>query len=105
MFAQSRFLTLIVLCFQHVFADTLSSIAVILASLLAEFTPSVTSEEADAAASVIVSILIVLSLVPLLLGMKQTFAALKRVEILLIEEELESGYDDEEDGDEGDWFE
>ena len=70
------------------------SIAVILASLVAEFSPSVTPEEADAAAAVIVSILIALSLIPLFSGMRQTFAALKRVETLLQEEDLDSGYDD-----------
>jgi Co/Zn/Cd efflux system component len=64
---------------QHVFADTLRSIAVIVASSLAEFVPSITSEVADAGAAVVVSILIVLSLVPLVGGMVKTFKALRDV--------------------------
>lgn len=83
---------------QHVFADTLRSIAVIIASLLAEFIPSVTSEEADASAAVVVSVLIAFSLVPLFGGMVQTFGSLKRVNELLKEEELENGqYEGDED--------
>lgn len=68
------------------FADTLRSLAVILASLLAEFVPSITSEEADAAAAVVVSILIVLSLVPLLGGMVHTYNSLLFVNQQLQEE-------------------
>jgi Co/Zn/Cd efflux system component len=79
----------------------LRSIAVIVASLLAGFLPSVTAEEADAAAAVIVSVLIVLSLVPLCAGMKQTFEALKRVNFLLQKEELESGYEYDDEEEEG----
>lgn len=51
----------------------------IVASFLAEFVPFITSEEADAAAAVVVSILIVLSLVPLVGGMVQTFKAVQDV--------------------------
>ena len=51
--------------YTHVFADTLRSLAVILASLSAEVIDGITPEEADASAAIIVSILIVLSLVPL----------------------------------------
>jgi len=65
--------------YTHVFADTLRSLAVIFASLLAKFTDSVTSEVADSVAAVVVSILIVLSLVPLFGGMLQTFRALNQV--------------------------
>ncbi len=51
----------------------------IVASLLAEFVPLITPEEADSAAAVVVSILIVLSLIPLVGGMVQTFKALQDV--------------------------
>ena len=82
---------------QHVFADTLRSLAVILASLLAEFTSSVTSEVADSAAAVVVSILIILSLVPLFSGMVQTYHSLKRVERQLgIEQRVSRQYNDNE---------
>ena len=81
-------LTSVVVSVQHVFADTLRSIAVILASVLATFVPSITSEEADAGAAVIVSILIALSLIPLFLGMIQTIQSLRRVNVLIEEEAL-----------------
>ncbi|KAL3920894.1 MAG: hypothetical protein SGARI_006826, partial [Bacillariaceae sp.] len=74
--------------YTHVFADTLRSLAVILASLLAEFTSTVTSEVADSTAAVVVSALIMLSLLPLFGGMVQTFAALKRVNRQIDEEKL-----------------
>ncbi|KAL7573770.1 hypothetical protein ACA910_007799 [Epithemia clementina (nom. ined.)] len=50
--------------YTHVFADTLRSLAVIIAALVAEFT-GVTSEEADSAGAIAVSILILMSLTPL----------------------------------------
>jgi Co/Zn/Cd efflux system component len=65
--------------YTHVFADTLRSLAVILASLLAQFTSSITSEVADATAAVVVSFLIMLSLLPLFGGMAQTFRSLQRI--------------------------
>jgi Co/Zn/Cd efflux system component len=65
--------------YTHVFADTLRSLAVIFASLLAEFTSVVTSEVADATAAVVVSLLIILSLLPLFGGMIQTYRSLQRV--------------------------
>ena len=52
----------------------------------------VTSEVADAAAAIVVSILIFLSLLPLIGGMVQTFKALKEIDRL-----LKSKDDDEED--------
>lgn len=65
--------------YTHVFADTLRSLAVIVASLLAQFTSAVTSEVADATAAVVVSALILLSLLPLFRGMVQTFRSLQKV--------------------------
>ena len=55
--------------YTHVFADTLRSFAVVIASVLAELVDGITSEEADASAAVAVSILIILSLLPLLHGL------------------------------------
>ena len=82
------------------------SIAVIFAALLATFVSSVTSEVADAAAAIFVSILIFFSLFPLLSGMKQTFMALRDIEKLLKEQPNDCNDDDdeeeEEDGEEGD---
>jgi len=83
--------------YTHVFADTLRSFAIIFASLLAKFTDSITSEIADAAAAVVVSVLIMLSLIPLIGGMVQTYKALRDVNILL--KSKESLENDEEDED------
>ncbi|GKY98234.1 hypothetical protein MPSEU_000781100 [Mayamaea pseudoterrestris] len=58
--------------YTHVFADTLRSIAVLIAAAIAKLVPGVTSEEADSTAAVFVSILIVLSLVPLLQGLRRS---------------------------------
>ena len=62
---------------QHVFADTLRSIAVLIAALLSVLVEEVTPEEADAAAAVVVSGLILLSLLPLFQGLFQTFHQLR----------------------------
>ena len=72
----------------------------IIASLLAEFTSAVTSEVADSAAAVVVSILIILSLVPLFSGMVQTYQSLKRVERqLVIERRMVHQHDNQVVGD------
>jgi hypothetical protein len=52
---------------------------VIVAAAIAELVEIVTSEEADAAAAVVVSILIVLSLIPLFSGLLQTFSTLRKI--------------------------
>jgi DNA-binding transcriptional regulator YbjK len=75
----------------------LRSLAVILASLLAEFTSTVTSEVADCAAAVVVSILIILSLVPLFSGMVQTYQYLKRIERQLVIERRMVHQDDNQE--------
>ena len=62
--------------YTHVFADTLRSIAVIIAAVLAEILPAVTPEEADATAAVVVSGLILLSLLPLLQGLSRSVVEL-----------------------------
>jgi len=53
----------------HVFADTVRSLAVLIAALLGEFVKGVSSEVADASAAVVVSSIILVALLPLLNGM------------------------------------
>ena len=64
-----------------------------MASLLAKFVNMITPEVADAAAAIVVSILIFLSLFPLIGGMVQTFKALKEINGLLKSKDA----DDEEE--------
>ncbi len=68
--------------YTHVFADTIRSIAVLTASILAKFVPSITAEEADASAAVAVSVIILFALFPLFDGLKTT-----AVELLAIRRE------------------
>lgn len=75
--------------YTHVFADTLRSMAVIIASILADFVPAITPEEADASAAVVVTGLILLSLIPLVKGMIHTLGELQQVNSLLIDGLLE----------------
>ena len=70
----------LILFWQHVFADTLRSIAVVVAAAFAEVSDLVTSEEADATAAVVVSLLIILSLIPLLRGLCVTFSELRAIQ-------------------------
>jgi Co/Zn/Cd efflux system component len=65
--------------YTHVFADTLRSIAVLIASALAMIVPDVTSEEADATAAVCVSVLIFLSLIPLFQGLRKSATELQSI--------------------------
>ena len=85
----------------HVMADTLRSLAVILAASLARNVSVITAEVADASAAVVVSVIILLSLLPLLRGMVQTYFALQHVDKQLRRlERSEHGfseYDDEDD--------
>ncbi|GFH57314.1 hypothetical protein CTEN210_13791 [Chaetoceros tenuissimus] len=53
----------------HVFADTVRSLAVLIAALLGEFVEGVSPEIADASAAVVVSSIILVALLPLLNGM------------------------------------
>lgn len=62
----------------------------IVASILADFVPSITPEEADASAAVVVTGLILLSLIPLIKGMIHTLGELQQVNSLLIEGLLEN---------------
>ena len=97
---------------QHVFADSMRTTAMILASILAEFSPSITPEVADASAAVVVSLLIILSLLPLFTGMVQSVRSLRGVhsELFIIQEETKkraremATYNDGIDtGVEGEW--
>lgn len=77
------FLTCKCSAYTHVFADTLRSIAVIIAAIIAVLVKNVTPEEADASAAVVVSILILLSLIPLFQGLLQSlieFSAIRAEE-------------------------
>lgn len=65
--------------YTHVFADTVRSVTVIVASIIAEVSQRVTPEEADSAAAVIVSAIILLSLVPLFSGLFRTWRELRSI--------------------------
>lgn len=65
--------------YTHVFADTLRSIAVIIAAITAELVSTVTPEEADATAAIIVSVLIALSLIPLVQGLVRSVGELRSI--------------------------
>jgi len=65
--------------YTHVFADTLRSVAVIIATIIARLVDSVTPEVADATAAVIVSLIILFSLVPLFRGLIKTWYELRSI--------------------------
>mmetsp|Transcript_37291 Transcript_37291/g.67082 ORF Transcript_37291/g.67082 Transcript_37291/m.67082 type:complete len:169 (+) Transcript_37291:34-540(+) len=65
--------------YTHVFADTLRSIAVIIASVIAQTVESVTPEVADATAAVIVSFIIFFSVLPLFRGLFHTWRELRSI--------------------------
>jgi len=65
--------------YTHVFADTLRSIAVIIASVIAQTVESVTPEVADATAAVIVSFIILVSVLPLARGLFHTWRELRSI--------------------------
>eukprot|EP00594_Rhizosolenia_setigera_P011847 CAMPEP_0178968568 /NCGR_PEP_ID=MMETSP0789-20121207/18343_1 /TAXON_ID=3005 /ORGANISM="Rhizosolenia setigera, Strain CCMP 1694" /LENGTH=433 /DNA_ID=CAMNT_0020654545 /DNA_START=675 /DNA_END=1973 /DNA_ORIENTATION=- len=65
--------------YTHVFADTLRSIAVIVAASIAFMVDSVDPQQADAVAAILVSIIIVIGLVPLFNGIIYTWSELREV--------------------------
>lgn len=82
--------------FTHVFADTLRSLAVILAAAIGLSVSSVEPDKADAVAAIVVSLLIALSLLPLIQGLCKSVAELRAI---LAEERSEAmfvGCDDHE---------
>ena len=78
--------------YTHVFADTLRSIFVIVASIIAEVTHIITPEVADAAAAVVVSAIILITLVPLFSGLIRTWRELRSIalEINLLSQSIDS---------------
>jgi len=68
--------------YTHVFADTLRSIAVMIAAFVASFDENVSGEDADAVAAIAVSVLIVLSLAPLIKGIIYTWSELQALNAL-----------------------
>lgn len=59
----------IVLCKQHVCADTMRSTAVLIAAILATTVSSIDGAVADSLAAIVVSIIIFVSILPLLRGL------------------------------------
>jgi Co/Zn/Cd efflux system component len=88
-----------------VFADTLRSIAVIVASCLAYTFNDISPIHADAVAALVVSFLILLSLIPLFQGLVHTFSELKFAEAELeAQQELKIAayqHDEQREHDEG----
>lgn len=58
--------------YTHVLADTIRSVAVMLAAIIAMLSPEITPQEADASAAIVVSVIIMIALLPLLSGLKDT---------------------------------
>ena len=69
----------------------------IVAAIIAEFANSVTSEVADAAAAIVVSILILMSLLPLFSGMIHTYTKLQTIRERERMEQLRLREDEEQD--------
>lgn len=65
--------------FTHVFADTLRSLAVIVASAIGLSVVAVEPDRADAIAAIVVALLIALSLVPLVQGLLKSMAELRAI--------------------------
>jgi Co/Zn/Cd efflux system component len=65
--------------YTHVFVDTIRSMAVLIASLLAVFNSNITSEAADAAAAVAVSVAILIATIPLFIGLQKTGCELMEI--------------------------
>jgi len=65
--------------YTHVFADSMRTVAVLVTTITAEFVPSLTPEVADSSAAVVVSIVIFVSLLPLIKGLCQTHQELKSI--------------------------
>ena len=63
--------------YTHVFADSLRTIAVLVTTITAEFVDGLTPEVADSSAAVFVSIVILLSLLPLVKGIFKTACELR----------------------------
>ena len=79
----------------------------ILASILAKASDTITPEEADASAAIVVSVLIIMSLVPLFKGMVKSIRSLRRVNALVEAETRREALEGEvvgyNDGPGGNW--
>lgn len=67
------------LTIQHVFADTLRSVSVVIAAIVALTIDAVSPEIADSTAAVVVSIIICMSLLPLFRGIAHTWYELQSI--------------------------
>lgn len=65
--------------YTHVFADTLRSIAVVIAAAIAYLVDGVSGDVADATAAVVVSVIIIMSLTPLFQGLLITWRELQEL--------------------------
>jgi Co/Zn/Cd efflux system component len=65
--------------YTHVFADTLRSVAVLVAAVVALLGPNVTPEVADSFGSVVVSLLILFTVVPLVHGLVRSVSELRAI--------------------------
>jgi Co/Zn/Cd efflux system component len=65
--------------FTHVFADTMRSIAVIIAAATSKIVPAVTPAVADSTAAIVVSFLIAVSLIPLMRGLLQRITEFRAI--------------------------
>lgn len=66
--------------YTHVIADTIRSVAVLIAAAVANISSSVTPEKADAMAAIVVALIIVLSLIPLLQRLYRKCLEFRRME-------------------------
>jgi len=62
--------------YTHVFADTIRSVAVFSAAFIANYNNDIDADVADAVAALVVSVIIILSLIPLLKGIVNTWKEL-----------------------------
>lgn len=77
--------------YTHVFADTIRSIAVLVASVLAQFISNISAEQADSSAAVAVSIIILIALCPLFAGLRRTAMELLSLRREEISEKIHNG--------------
>jgi Co/Zn/Cd efflux system component len=66
--------------YTHIIADTIRSVAVLIAAAVASLTSKVTPEKADALAAIVVAIVIVLSLFPLIKGLYLKYLEFQRTD-------------------------
>ncbi len=71
---------------QHISADTLRSISVLLASIIAISDTKIHPDRADAAAALVVSLLIIFTILPLVRGLFLTWKELQKIKQNKVEE-------------------